>query len=285
MGKYDKLIKENLRYLVPSLARRMGIDLVRGRLETIKDKLQYTVEREPDFLFKVCYDDPSEDYIAQFDFQSGNDDNMPERMLFYRCLGKFVHQLPIRQIVFYIGNDPMTMVNFIDEPNLYYEYELYDIRIFPANWFLESSIPQEVLLAILGDFEGETPEIMMEKIILRLKKVSKRKKDFQKFTRQLCVLTELRKLRPLFNKKVKTMPVLFDIDFKNDPFYLEGHVEGREEGIELGVKKQATLTIENLLMQKIFSVDSIANISNQTEAFVLSIKRRLIQEGKLPAHG
>ena len=31
MGKYDKLIKENLAYLVPSLARRMGIDLVRGR--------------------------------------------------------------------------------------------------------------------------------------------------------------------------------------------------------------------------------------------------------------
>ena len=35
---------------------------------------------------------------------------------------------------------------------------------------------------------------MMEKVILRLKKVSKRKKDFQKFTRQLCVLSELRKL-------------------------------------------------------------------------------------------
>jgi hypothetical protein len=138
--------------------------------------------------------------------------------------------------------------------------------------------------SILGNFEDETPEIMMEKVILRLKEVSKRKKDFQKFTFQLCVLSELRNLRPSFNKKIKTMPVLFDIDFKNDPIYLEGHEEGLEEGIELGVKKQATSTIEILLMQKTFSISSIANISNQTEAFVLSVKRRLIQEGKLLAH-
>ncbi len=281
MGKYDKLIKENLRYLVPSLARRMGIDLVRGRLETIKDKLQYTVEREPDFLFKVCHNDPSEDYIAQFDFQSGNDNNMPERMLFYRCLGKFVYQLPIRQIVFYIGNDPMTMVNSIDEPKLYYEYELYDIRIFSANWFLESDIPQEVLLAILGDFEGETPEIMMEKVILRLKKVSKRKKDFQKFIYQLHVLSDLRKLRPLFNKKIKTMPVLFDVDFSDDELYLDGI----EVGEKKGEKKKATLLIEKLLLSRNASLQYIADFVEETEAFVLSIKRRLIQEGKLPAHG
>ena len=281
MGKYDKLIKENLRYLVPSLARRIGIDLVRGRLETIKDKLQHTVEREPNFLFKVCHNDPSEDYIAQFDFQSGNDDNMPERMLFYRCLEKFVYQLPIRQIVFYIGNDPMTMVNSIDEPKLYYEYELYDIRIFSANWFLESDIPQEVLLAILGDFEGETPEIMMEKIILRLKKVSKRKKDFQKFIYQLHVLSDLRKLRPLFNKKIKTMPVLFDVDFSDDELYLDGI----EVGEKKGEKKKATLLIEKLLLSRNASLQYIADFVEETEAFVLSIKRRLIQEGKLPAHG
>jgi hypothetical protein len=281
MGKYDKLIKENLKYLVPSLARRMGINLTRGRIEMIKDKLQFTIEREPDFLFKVCHDDPSEDYLTQFDFQAGNDGNMPERMLFYRCLAKFVYKLPIRQLVFYIENEPMTMLNFIKEPKLYFEYELYDIRMFTAQSFLESDIPQEVLLAILGDFEDETPDNMMEKVILRLKKVSKRKKDFQKFTFQLHVLSNLRNLQPVFNKKIKVMPVLFDIDFKKDPLFLDGREEGREEGIELGVKKQATLTIENLLMQKAFSINSIANISNQTEAFVLSIKRKLIKEGKL----
>ena len=52
MGKYDKLIKENLAYIIAPLALRIGIDLERGRIEIVKDKLQYTIEREPDFLFK-----------------------------------------------------------------------------------------------------------------------------------------------------------------------------------------------------------------------------------------
>ena len=68
------------------------------------------------------------------------------------------------------------------------------------------------------------------------------------------------------------MPVLFDIDFKNDPFYVEG------------VKETIIFMIENLLIQNENSIKSIAKISDQTEDFVLSIKRRLIQEGKLPRH-
>ena len=76
------------------------------------------------------------------------------------------------------------------------------------------------------------------------------------------------------------MPVLFDIDFKNDPFYVEGRVEGHEEG----VKETIIFMIENLLVQNENSIKSIAKISDQTEDFVLSIKRRLIEEGKLPRH-
>jgi hypothetical protein len=107
----------------------------------------------------------------------------------------------------------------------------------------------------------------------QLKKIE----DFQKFTFQLHVLSGLRKLHPIFNKKIKTMPILFDIDFKDDQLYLEGREEGREQG----VKETILFMIENLLMQNENSIKSIAKISDQTEAFVLSIKRRLIQEGKL----
>jgi hypothetical protein len=118
--------------------------------------------------------------------------------------------------------------------------------------------------------------------------VCKRKKDFQKFTFQLRVLTDLRKLRPLFNKKIETMPVLFDIDFKDDPFYLDGMEVGLEKGekrgVEKGEKKKATLLIEKLLLAKQSSLKYIADFVEETEAFVLSIQNRLIQEGKLPRH-
>jgi hypothetical protein len=168
------------------------------------------------------------------------------------------------------------MPNFIREPKLYFEYEQYDIRMFTANSFLESTVPEEILLAILGNFEDETPEVMMEKVILRLKEVCKRKKDFQKYTFQLHVLSGLRKLHPIFNKKIKTMPILFDIDFSDDQLYLDG--------MEVGEKKQATSTVEYLLLQSKLAIKYIAQSVNETEAFVLSIKNRLIQEGKLPHH-
>jgi hypothetical protein len=255
----------------------MGINLERGHIEMVKDKMQFTIEREPDFLFKVRHDNPLEDYITQFDFQVGNDMEMPDRMLFYRTLAKFVHKLPIRQIVFYIGYAPLAMVNFLKEPKLYFEYELYDIRIFKANSFLESTIPQEVLLAILGDFEKQTPEEIMEKILFRLNALVRRKKDLQKLTFQLRILCGLRKLRKIYQQKIKTMPLVFDIEIETDPFYLEGV----EAGEQKGKKDKATLMVEKLLLQRKRSIKYIANFVEEAEDFVRSIQQRLIQEGRL----
>jgi hypothetical protein len=51
MGKYDSIIKESLSNLIVPLAKIIGIDLT--NTEILKDKLQYTVEREVDFLIKI----------------------------------------------------------------------------------------------------------------------------------------------------------------------------------------------------------------------------------------
>jgi hypothetical protein len=284
MGKYDKTIKENLAPLLQSLAQRVGINL-EGRIEIVKDKLQYTIEREPDFLFRVCHEDTSKDFISQFDFQALNDLTMPDRMLFYRNIIKLVLKLPVRQVVFYLGNEPLIMNDCIDEPGLHFKYPLFDIRVFKAESFLQSDIPQEVLLAILGDFEGETPETMMEKILLRLQKLVKRKQDFQKFTFHLHVLAGLRKLQRIFQQKIKTMPLIYDIDIENDPIYLDGIEKGIEKGIELGEEKgelkKATLLIEKMLISDKLSIKRIADFVEESEAFVMSIQKQLIEEGKI----
>ena len=111
MGKYDLLIKENLSHLVRPLAKKIGLDLEDVRIETLKDKLQYTIEREPDYLCKICHKDPLKDFICQFDFQAWNDPTMPIRMLYYWAFLKIIYDLPVRQIVFYISDAPLTMVN------------------------------------------------------------------------------------------------------------------------------------------------------------------------------
>jgi hypothetical protein len=277
MGKYDLLIKENLSYLVKPLAKRIGLNLENTRIEMIKDKLQYTVEREPDYLFKVCNKDAAKDFICQFDFQVPNDKDMPERMLFYRTYLKIIYKLPVKQIVFYLDNKPLEMVNYIKEEKLYFEYDLYDIRIFDSASFLQSTVPQEVMLAILCDYGGLTPEEMMEKVILRLQELSKRKKDFQKYAFQLHVLSGLRKLHKIFNEKIKTMALVYDIHIEMDPIYQEGLEKGEEKGIE----KAKIEMVEKLLYDNKYSVGSIANLASLPEVFILSIQDRLVKEGKL----
>ena len=273
MGKYDLLIKENLSHLVRPLAKRIGLDLEGVRIETLKDKLQYTIEREPDYLCKICHRDPLKDFICQFDFQAWNDPTMPIRMLYYWAFLKIIYDLPVRQIVFYISDAPLTMVNHYEEENISYKYELIDIRSFSSASFLESDIPQVVLLAVLGNFEGETPDVMMEKIILRLETLSKQKKDFQKLAFQLHVLCGLRKLHKIFNEKIKKMELVYDLHLEMDPIY--------QDGIEIGDLKRATFAVEKHLLNGKLAVKVIADWIGISETFVRSVQDRLVKEGRL----
>ena len=101
--------------------------------------------------------------------------------------------------------------------------------------------------------------------------------DFQKFTFQLHVLSGLRKLQRIFQQKIKTIPLTFDIDMQIDPIYLDGV----KDGVKKGEVKKAALLVENLLLESKLSIKRIAEFVDETETFVLSIKNRLIQEGKL----
>jgi hypothetical protein len=78
-------------------------------------------------------------------------------------------------------------------------------------------------------------------------------------------------------KVKKSTAPRFYIDFKNDPFYLEGFERGYKEGLEIS----ATESVEKLLFEGCYSIQFIAEIIGRPEDFVLSIQSRLIQEGKL----
>jgi hypothetical protein len=74
--------------------------------------------------------------------------------------------------------------------------------------------------------------------------------------------------------KKSTSPRFYnEVDVKSDPFYLEGY----RDGLVIG----ATKNVEKLLLEGSFSIEDIIEITEQTEDFVLSIKSRLVQEGKL----
>ncbi len=150
--------------------------------------------------------------------------------------------------------------------------------MFKARTFLDSDIPQEVLLAILGDFEGENPEMIMEKILARLQSLVKQKKKLQKLTFQLHVLTGLRNLRKIFQLKIKNMPLQFDLDIKNDPFFLEGKEEGKEEGIEIGTEKGIEIGMTKKDFENVRNFLLNTDFSDERISFLLNVKLTFIDE-------
>ena len=271
MGKYDRIVKESLSKLVIPLAKRLGINV--ENIEIIKDKLQYTIEREPDFLAIIKHKDPEDDYVFQMDFQVPNDETMPERVLLYRNLIRLFLNLRAKQFVIYLGFEPLTMLDKIEEENLFFRYELLDIRDFSAASFLESDIPEEVLLSVLGDFEGVSPDVIMEKALFKLKKLSKRHDKFKKYAFQLHVFAGLRNLQRIYQQKIRAMPLVFNLDIEKDPIF----IDGREQGIDIKSK----IMVENCLLLRELSVERIAKLAAVSIDFVIKIQEQLKKEGKL----
>ena len=99
---YDKIFKENFEIFIGNLANRiLGIDPT--VLEEIPDYNQYTIERQPDFLKKVCTEDGSLDYILQIEAQVDDSQKMLKRLFLYYGLLYNDYELSVKQYVLYLS--------------------------------------------------------------------------------------------------------------------------------------------------------------------------------------
>jgi hypothetical protein len=213
-NNYDRILKENSDFLIPLIAKWFNVNL--DRVEPLKDKMQRTVEREADFCVKVLEDNPDDNHIFHVEFQTSPDFSA-YRGLFYRSLLSYTHNLPVRQVVVYLGNEPHRIQSRIEENNLSYGLEVIDFRSRSYREFLYRDTPEEIIMAILCDLEGENPE---EIIIAILENVRKFDLDRAgKCSVQLQFLSNLRDLQSLVTKNIKKMPL--NIDLSKDPFFVE----------------------------------------------------------------
>ena len=75
---FDKIFKQNIASLLIPMAKKiLGIEIVHN--EQMKDKLQTTIEREPDYL-SLIETKEGKKYILHLEFQTSNDDKMLYRM-------------------------------------------------------------------------------------------------------------------------------------------------------------------------------------------------------------
>jgi len=231
-NNYDRIFKENIdSLLLPLLKKLLGLNP--PNLAPIDAKMQVTQEGEMDHIRRVVHDDPQQDYGLQIEFHV-KDEDLRKRNLFHYALFHHITSLPLRQIVIYggIGKPLHILKDRLQLNGLELQFEVIVLNQIPKAVFLESDIPEEVVLAILCDFGEDQPESVVRQILQHLKKILRRSDRIKKYQKQLLILSRLRKMELIVKTEAEAMTI--DYDIETDGLYLQG-IETKEQEIVLNL--------------------------------------------------
>jgi predicted transposase YdaD len=245
---YDKIFKENLTKTGAGLLTKV-CGLSHLVLENADTTLPRTIERRVDFLKIGTNPQTGTRQLYHLEFQSNVHTFMVERELLYYALLHEKHHLPIIQYVIYLGEGEWTAETQIVHPKLSFSYEVICLHKIDYELFVRSDIPEEIILAILGDFKGESKTKVAQKIIASLFDKTSNKRKLDKYIMQLEILSNLRKLQHIITKQLSAMSIHYDVT--TDLRYLQGEEKGIEKGIEQGIEKGIEKGIEQGIEQGI----------------------------------
>ena len=261
-NQYDKIFKENIDAVIDNfILKILKIEVIKS--EKITFKLQRTREREADFLKKIT-DKNGNHFILHVEYQTHNEPEMVNRMLDYCSLLLHKYAVPIEQYVLYLGKDKVTMPSKLKYKNLQFHYHIIEIRHIDYHRFLDSDVPEEVLLAILGDFKKDNTEEVVKNIVSKLEKIIDLSLESEKIFQQLLILGRLRNLEHQIQIIMNSISKYIDI--KEDFLYKKGE----EKGLEKATEK----IILNFLMNSKLSIEQIAEFSGVSLTFVIAIKQK-----------
>jgi hypothetical protein len=129
--------------------------------------------------------------------------------------------------------------------------------------FVNSDVPEEIILSILCNFNEEEASSVLAKIISSLQKISQDSIVLEKYIKQILVFSRLRDLTILTNKQLKNMGLVYDIE--KDALYQEGKLEGEFKITIKGIQKailQNKLTLEDIAGLFEVSLDFIKKVKS-----------------------
>jgi hypothetical protein len=279
-NSYDRIFKENIEPLqLPLLAKLLG--LIPPKLVAIDAKMQVTQEAEMDSIRRVAHPDAALDYGLQIEFHIVDEDLRWRNLLHYGLFYQ-ITRLPLRQIVIYGGIAPPKKITgrILELSGLRLEYEVIVLKDIPKEVFINSEVPEEVVLAVLCDYGADKPEAVVRIILQNLKKILRNSEKIRKFQKQLLVLSRLRKIELVAQKEIEAMNIHYDIE--TDGLYLQGIEKGLEKGIELEREEKERQFTLNLWKLQEFSLQRIADLAGTSERRVAEIITDYLQkqEGK-----
>jgi hypothetical protein len=232
---YDLIIKEIMDAVYMALSKKF-IDDKFHKAEELSTDIQRTREKKTDFLRKIMYSDPANNFILHTEAQSKDDSKMIFRMMEYHAMLVRKYKMRVVQLVFYFGKGKSKMKNSYNDGRNTFSFELISIQEFSYKTFLKSDKPEELMLAILADFEDKTKEEIAELIFSKAKVIINETNEMGKFVNQLEVLSKLRNLDGFIqNFILNTMALKLKLE---DTFtFKQGRTQGKLEGILEGLKK------------------------------------------------
>ncbi len=177
--------------------------------------------------------------------------------------------------VIYAGMEKLNMPTAINEDDLQYRYRVIDIKDFDPDIFLQSDIPEEILLAILaGRTVQREKRLIIRKILYKLRSLLySNGQELSRKIAQLEILGKLRNVQNIISEEEQTMPIVYDL--KTDIRYLQGKEEGIMQGLQgekKAVAERNAAFVKYLLQHTDHPDEKIAEIVNVPLEFVQSVK-------------
>ncbi|MCS6906016.1 MAG: hypothetical protein RML72_00710 [Bacteroidia bacterium] len=257
---FDKVFRQNIEVICPVLIKRViGLEYV--TLEEIPDDLQVTLERRPDFL-KLVHTS-NKPIILQIEIQTEDDPKMVYRLHEYCGILSRKYELEVQQYVVYIGKKRPRMPLSISGRRWYFSFDLIDFYELDYSEFVGCGTPEEVILGILANFGEKAAQEVAWEIITQLRSITCTKAEFEKYVKQLEVLSKLRNLQELIVTTLEAMALQYDLE--TDIRYQQGIEKGRAEGkIEGKIEGKMEGKVEDAInaIQLGLSDELIARITN-----------------------
>jgi len=243
------------------------------------------MERKPDFLAK-CVDPEGNAYVLHVEYQTSIDTSMLSRMITHYGLILEKYQLPIFQFIFYTGKEPYTAPTRHQAFSNYFEFAVWDIKRTDYQQLLTSTYPEEVLLAIHSNFQGQPPEAVTCKIFERLQQLAPDKNLLRKYVIHLTVISNLEKLEDTVIHIAQEMDIF---DEKQFPSYQRGVKEGEkrgekrgeQRGEKRGAQRVSRQNAANLIRLGKLTDDEVAQVCELSLDEVAAIRKEVENESNL----
>jgi predicted transposase YdaD len=155
------------------------------------------------------------------------------------------------------------------------------IQDFSYKTFLETDRPEELVLAILADFEDKTIEEITNLIFSKAKIILNETNLMEKFVNQIEVLSKLRNLDGFIQHYIQNTMAL-ELKIEDTFTYregklkgkIEGEIKGKIEGEKEGEKKKRDKMILAMLKKGKYSYEEIAEIAEVSVKYVQDLHKK-----------